>query len=147
MTTDLISKLFLLHSVIRKEVNAAFKQGEYPWRFEHYVFLSAIPPGKGIPLKYISTAVFGRDQSSLRRALDSLEKAKLIRLKRETTDRRHLRVHITSEGTDVLAALHRLATDSLDQALACAEPDILAGLASLLNRLQVDADLENSEVA
>jgi hypothetical protein len=147
MTTDLISKLFLLHSVIRKEVNAAIKQGGYPWRFEHYVFLSAIPAGKGIPLKYISTAVFGRDQPPLRRALDALDKAKLIRLKREAADRRHLRIHITSEGLDVLAVLHQLAMDSIDQALAQTEPEMLSDLAVLLDRVQFDAEQDSSEVA
>ncbi|EMG37711.1 hypothetical protein PCS_01493 [Desulfocurvibacter africanus PCS] len=147
MTTDLISKLFLLHSVIRREVNAAIKRGGYPWRFEHYIFLSAIPPGKGIPLKYISTAIFGRDQPPLRRALDALEKAKLIRLKREAADRRHLRIHITSEGLDVLAVLHQLIMDSIDQALINTESEMLSGLADLLDRLQVDAEQDSSEVA
>lgn len=147
MTTDLISKLFLLHSVIRGGVNAALKQSGSPWRFEHYIFLSAITPGKGIPLKYISTAIFGRDQPPLRRALDALDKAKLIRLKREAADRRHLRIHITSEGLDVLAVLHQLAMDSIDQALAQTEPEMLSDLAVLLDRVQVDAEPDNSVVA
>ncbi len=147
MTTDLISKLFLLHSVIRREINASLKSGGHPWRFEHYIFLSAIPSGPGIPLKDISLTVFGRDHPPLRRTLDALEKAKLIRLKREAADRRHLRVHITSDGLDVLAALHERAMAAIDLNLTIAEPEMLSDLESLLGRLPAGTYADDPEVA
>lgn len=147
MTTDLISKLFLVHSVIRRTVNATFKQAGHEWSFEHFIFLAAIPAGKGIPLKYIATAAFGRDQSAMRRVLSALEKAGLIRLKREADDRRHLRVHITGEGIAVLAALSRLAQDSLDRALVSGEQEALAKLSGMIDQLQSHMDCGRSQVA
>lgn len=147
MTTDLISKLFLVHSVIRRAVNAIFKHAGHTWNFEHFIFLAAIPAGKGIPLKYIATAVFGRDQSAMRRVLSALEKAGLIKLKREAEDRRHLRVHITSEGVAVLASLSRLAQNSLDRALTSGEQEALAELSGMVDQLQSHMDCERSRVA
>lgn len=147
MTTDLITKLFLVHSVIRRAINTAFKQAGLVWNFEHFIFLAAIPAGKGIPLKYIATTVFGRDQSAMRRALSTLEKAKLIKLKREIEDRRHLRVHITSEGIEVLASLNRLALNSIDQTLFSDEQETLVKLSGMLDQLQPHMDYEPSQVA
>ena len=147
MTTDLITKLFLVHSVIRRAINTSFKQAGLAWNFEHFIFLTSIPASKGIPLKYIATTVFGRDQSAMRRALSALERGRLIRLKREAEDRRHLRVHITSEGIEVLASLNRLAHDSMDTALFSDEQETLVKLSGMLDQLQPHMDYESSQVA
>ncbi len=147
MTNDLISKLFLVHSVMRRTINTAFRHAGLTWSFEHFVFLAAIPAGKGVPLKYISTTVFGRDQSAMRRALSILEKAALIRLRRESEDRRHLRVHITSEGIEVLASLSRLALDSMDRVMFSEEQVTLARLSGMLDQFQSHMDIGSSQVA
>lgn len=127
MTTDLLCKIFLAHSIIRRAINATLKQAEYKWKYEHLVFLAAIPTEEGIPRKYIAAAFFGGDQSTMRRILADLGKAKLIQFKREAEDRRHLRVHITGKGLELLTTLNALALDSIHMALPQDEWNFVAG--------------------
>lgn len=147
ISIDLISRTFLVHAAIRKAVNVGFARAGQPWTMEHLVFLAAVPAGKGIPLRNVTAAVFGSDQPPMRRTLSSLEKAGLIQLKRETEDRRHLRVHITSEGLAMLGVLSRLAQGALDKALCGLGQDTLARLGQTLDDLDGDLELSNSEVA
>ena len=75
MTIDFITKLFLANSIVRRVTNAALKQAGHAWKYEHLVFLAAIPAGKGVPSKHIAAELFGKDQTAMRRIQTDLENA------------------------------------------------------------------------
>lgn len=70
--------------------------------------------------------------------LDALERLRMIRRVRSTTDRRKTHVQLTDEGRTLRATLHGYASAVLEQALAGVSDDEIAALRAVLQRVKTN---------
>lgn len=80
-------------------------------------------------------ACHGVDVSSITPRLKRLEQAGLVTRERGRTDARSFLISIAPEGARALESVHAARRETLQEALAGAEPSLVAGAATVLRRL------------
>lgn len=88
----------------------------------------------GISQKELSETSF-KDQSTITRILDKLERRGLIRRQADSTDRRVSLIYLTTEGLKIRDSLTLLAQQALEQALQGLSEQEKVQLKNLLNRI------------
>ena len=88
----------------------------------------------GISQKELSKTSF-KDQSTITRILDKLERRGLIRRQADSTDRRVSLIYLTTEGLKIRDSLTSLAQQALEQALQGLSDQEKVQLKNLLNRI------------
>lgn len=88
----------------------------------------------GISQKELSETSF-KDQSTITRILDKLERRGLIRRQADSTDRRVSLIYLTTEGLKIRESLTLLAQQALEQALQGLSEQEKVQLKNLLNRI------------
>ncbi|KJR49277.1 Transcriptional regulator, MarR family [Desulfosporosinus sp. I2] len=88
----------------------------------------------GISQKELSETSF-KDQPTITRILDKLERRGLIRRQTDSTDRRVSLIYLTTEGLEIRDFLTPLAQQALEQALQGFSDQEKVELKNLLNRI------------
>jgi DNA-binding MarR family transcriptional regulator len=70
------------------------------------------------------------------RMIDRLEESRLVERRRDPADRRAWRIHLTDEATPVLAKLHTLAGEMIEDALEGLNPSQRDALVDALNAIR-----------
>ena len=92
----------MLQEVFRAFKNQINTQSDTPLTIDQFVFLFAIYEKKEEVIQKDMAEVLGKDQSSILRIVDSLEKKELIRRVVDKNDRRKNFLMVTKKGDNVL---------------------------------------------
>ncbi|WP_243454392.1 MarR family winged helix-turn-helix transcriptional regulator [Desulfosporosinus fructosivorans] len=140
----LINYEYNLGSIIGK-TNAKMKNNlaralkPYNVTHEQWPLLKWLWVQDGISQKQLSEITF-KDQPTITRILDKLERRGLIRRQADPVDRRISLIYLTREGQEIRAALTPLALQALDHALQGLSEQEQDELKNLLNRISDNLD-------
>jgi DNA-binding MarR family transcriptional regulator len=120
------------HAKLKNNLNNALKP--YSVTVEQWAILSRLWEQDGISQKDLSEKSL-KDQPTITRILDKLEKRGLIHREIDPSDRRAFLICLTTEGLELRQPLTKLAASTLEQSLKNLSPEEQEHLKYLLNKI------------
>ncbi|GIP40852.1 transcriptional regulator [Paenibacillus sp. J31TS4] len=108
---------------------------------EQWNILRRLEERDGIKQKELATAA-GKDQTTITRILDNLEKKQAVRKAVKAGDRRSYLIYLTEEGRRILRLLQPVFEETMDKVLSGIPGERLAAFQETLDQLQAKADEE-----